>query len=233
MNNQPELERLPEEENKLNSLPFAEPQDLTQISRLVLQDFSGTYRWVYELPMLKSFFLLFEVWKVLSGAALAVALFASVISLISGDGLQGILNSFEMCVIPLWILMVLSLPAYYIVTKANNNMYTVLFEMDEEGIDHIQIKTDKARALELLTIFVGTKAKNRTTTAAGMLSAAGSNLYSPFSKVRKIKAYPEKNLITLKGPFFRNQVYVEDQEFKFIYDYIVHHCVNAKIADEE
>ncbi|MBQ6654115.1 MAG: hypothetical protein IJM79_01140 [Erysipelotrichaceae bacterium] len=228
MNNQPEYERLPEQASETDPRPFADPVDVTQISRLVLQDFSGTYRWIYELPMLKSYFLLFEVWKVLGIAALIIAIFGSVVSLIDGDGLEGVKNSIEMIIVPLWILMVLSLPAYYIVTKANNGKYTVLFEMDEEGIDHIQIKTDKAKALELLTIFVGTAAKNRTTTAAGLLSASGGNLYSPFSKVRRIKAYPEKNLITLQGPFFRNQVYVDDQEFQFVYDYIVHHCEKAK-----
>ena len=228
MNNQPELQRLPEQTSETDPRPFADPVDVTQISRLVLQDFSGTYRWIYELPMLKSFFLLFEVWKVLGLAALIIAIFGSIVSLLGGDGLSGVLGSFGMVAIPLGILLVLSLPAYYIVTKANNGKYTVLFEMDQEGIDHIQIKTDKARALDILTMFAGAAAKNRTVTAAGLLSASGTSLYSRFSKVKKLRAYPKKNLITLSGPFFRNQVYADDEIFDLVYDYIQRRCVNAK-----
>ena len=43
------------------------------IFRSLFTDQSGKYRWVYELPMLNSFFLLFEVWKVLGLSAIAVA----------------------------------------------------------------------------------------------------------------------------------------------------------------
>ena len=121
----------------------------------IFTDTSGKYRWVYELPMLKCFFLLFEVWKVLGMSAAVVALFMTIVSMIDGYGLQGLLFALESAAVPLGILLVLSLPAYWIVTRANNGKYTVLFEMDDSGIDHIQIKTDKAKALDILTTFAG------------------------------------------------------------------------------
>ena len=194
-----------------------------------LWDRGGKYRWIYEVPMLKSFFLLMEVWKVLGISAFLVFIIMSLIDLISGQGFAGILFSLEMCLLLLGIFLVLSLPAYYIVTKANNGKYTVLFEMDDSGIDHTQIKTDKARALEMLTAYVGSAVKNRTTTAAAVLSAAGTSLYSRYDKVRSIKALPEKNTILLNGRFIRNQIYAEDRYFDAVYDYIRRHCPNAEI----
>ena len=101
--------------------------------------------------------------------------------------------------------------------------------MDDSGIDHTQIKTDKARALEMLTAYVGSAVKNRTTTAAAVLSAAGTSLYSRYDKVRSIKALPEKNTILLNGRFIRNQIYAEDRYFDAVYDYIRRHCPNAEI----
>ena len=196
----------------------------------VLKDSKGTYRWIYELPMLKSFFLLFEVWKVLAMAAAVVCIFMLLIGLISGDGMDAAVGSVITCAIVLGILEVLSLPAYYIVTKANNGKYTVLFEMDEEGIDHTQIKTDKAKALELLTIFVGGVTKNRGATAAGALAASGGSLYSRFANVRRVKAYPKLNLIRVNGRLIHNMIYVRDEDFDFVYQYIVNHCPNAKIG---
>ena len=191
---------------------------------------NGKYRWVYELPMLKSFFLLFEVWKVLALSALAVALFMAIVALFQGNGMDGVIFSVEMGALVLGILAVLSLPAYYIVTKANNGKYTVLFEMDEEGIDHIQIKTDKAKALDLLTIGVGLAGGSRGAVSAGTLSATGGSLYSKFSNVRKIKAVPKNHLIRVNGILIHNMVYADDEHFDWVYRYIVDHCPGAKVS---
>ena len=196
----------------------------------IFEDRSGKYRWVYELPMLKVFFLLFEVWKVLAMSAFIVGAFMAIVTLIEGDGFEGLLFSYEMAALVLGILLVLSIPAYWIVTKANNGKYTVLFEMDDSGIDHIQIKTDKAKALDTLAIFVNLLAGSRTSTAAALLSAGGGSLYSRFSNVRRIKADRKRNRILVNGILIRNQVYVDDENFDFVYDYIVRHCPQAKVS---
>ena len=197
----------------------------------IFTDNSGKYRWVYELPMLRCFFLLFEVWKVLGMSAAVVALFMTIVSLIDGYGLQGLLFSLESAAVPLGILLVLSIPAYWIVTRANNGKYTVLFEMDDSGIDHIQIKTDKAKALDILTTFAGIAAGSRTATASGMLSASGGSLYSRFSKVRKIRADRRNNRILVNGILVSNQIYVDDGNYGFVFDYIVSRCPQAKVID--
>ncbi len=190
----------------------------------------GKYSWVYELNMFKSFFLLFEVWKVIAMAAAVVAIFMMLVALFEGSGLEGALFSIELGALCMGIILVLSLPAYYIVTKANNGKYTVLFEMDEDGVDHTQIKTDKAKALDVLTVAVGIANKSLTTAGAGMLSASGGSLYSKFSNVRKIKGERSRNLIRVNGRLIHNMVYVDDENYDFVYNFIVNHCPGARIV---
>ena len=194
-----------------------------------LRDKDGVYHWICELPMMNSFFLLFEVWRVLFLSAGIIIVIMAVINLCSGQGLDGVIGAIGIGLLVLAILMVLSLPAYWIVTKANNGKYTVLFEMNEEGIDHTQIKTEKAQALEILTMFVGSKTGNRTVTGSGLLSAAGTSLYSRFSDVRKITADASKCLIQLKSRLIRNQVYTDPEHYDFVLDYITSHCPQAEI----
>ena len=194
-----------------------------------LRDKDGVYHWICELPMMNSFFLLFEVWRVLFLSAGIIIVIMAVINLLSGQGLDGIIGAIGIGLLVLAILMVLSLPAYWIVTKANNGKYTVLFEMNEEGIDHTQIKTEKAQALEMLTMLVGSKTGNRTVTGSGLLSAAGTSLYSRFSAVRKITADSSKYLIQLKSRLIRNQVYTDPAHYDFVLDYITSHCPQSEI----
>lgn len=196
----------------------------------IFKDEKNVYRWVYELPMMKTFILLFEVWKVLGIAAGAVMVLVVAAGLLSGAGFSSALGSCGVVLLVTAILFALSLPAYYIVTKANNGMYTVLFEMDENGIDHIQIKTEKAKALEVLTMFAGSAAHNNTVLGAGALAAAGGSLHSTFANVKYIKAVPAENLIRVNGTLIHNQVYTDAENFDFVYDFIVSHCPDADIG---
>ena len=208
---------------------FGDAAEPLQNDNKLPMDSDGVCRWVYELPMAKSFFLLFEIWRVIILSAALIVIVMAVINLLSGNGLQGAADAVGMGLLVLAILMVLSLPAYWIVTKANNGKYTVLFEMDEEGIDHTQIKTDKAKALEALTVLAGKRTGNHTTAGAGMLSAAGTSLYTRFSDVRKIQADASKYLIQLKGKLIRNQVYADPEHYDLVLDYITSRCPQAEI----
>ncbi len=205
-----------------------EPTPEQMGGRNLFRSEKGKYSWIYEMPMGRAFFLLAEVWKVLGIAAAAVAVITSLIGLVSGSGLEGILHSVGMAALVLGILLVLSIPAYYVVTKANNGMYTVLFEMDDDGVDHTQIKTDKAKALDILITAVGAYHRNPTTAGAGLLSAGGGSLYSRFSRVKKLVADKKNHLIRVNGALIRNMVYADDENFDFIYDFIASRCPGAK-----
>ena len=189
---------------------------------------NGKYYWLYEQPMLKSFFLLFEVWRVMGLAGLIVLMMMALLIVVSGAHIDAFFGMVGVTALCLGIILVISLPAYYIVTKANDGHYTVLFEMDDDGIDHIQIKTDKAKALDALTMLAGSATGNYTLKGIGSLNASGGSLYSSFRNVRKIKADRKKGVIALNGRLLRNQVYVDDENFDFVYQFIREHCPNAR-----
>ncbi len=203
----------------------------TEVNDDIVRYGDGIYRWVYELPMMKSLFLLMEVWRVLFFTGLIVGLLISVMAWIEGDSFaEGLKNGGVTIGIILGIFFVLSLPAYLIVTHANNGKYTVLFEMDEKSLSHTQIKNEKAQALDLLTILVGGAANNMTTTGIGMLNASGGSLTSRLDKVRRIIIRRKKHYIRLNGLLKRNMVYVKDSDFDFVKDFLVQHCTRAKVS---
>ena len=47
---------------------------------------------------------------------------------------------------------------------------------------------------------------------------------SEFAKVKKVKAYPNKNLIKVNGVLDHNQVYVLKEDFEFVEKYIISRC---------
>ena len=191
-------------------------------------DPDGKYRWVYELPMKHSFFLLYEVWRVFFVTAGIVAVLFAVMAVISGDSFRSFIMSLLVLMGVTLFLILLSIPAYWIVTKAENGKYTVLFEMDGNGVDHIQIKTDKSRALEILTLLAGQAVRRPSVIGTGMIQAAGGSLYTPFESVRVIEVVPQKHLIRLNGRWKRNQVYADEETFDEVYEFIRAHCINAQ-----
>lgn len=198
-------------------------------SSTLLQDAKGNYCWIYELPMRKSFFLLYDIWKVLGISTLFVLLLMTIIDFYSGDGLTNFPANLLIMFGIFCFLILLSIPSYAIVTKANNGLYTVLFEMNDEGVSHTQIKTEKAKALDILTASFGAAIKKPTLTAFGLLNASGNSLYSSFAKVKSIKALPQQHLIRLDGFLMHNHIYVDEENFDFVYTYIVDHCPFANI----
>ena len=101
--------------------------------------------------------------------------------------------------------------------------YCVIFEMDEKGINHAQIpeQADKARAMGEMTMRLG--AGNPTMEGIGRNSQR-TEMYSEFAKVKKVKAYPNKNLIKVNGVLDHNQVYVLKEDFEFVEKYIISRC---------
>jgi hypothetical protein len=102
--------------------------------------------------------------------------------------------------------------------------------MDENEVKHIQLPRQfkKAQALGLLTALVGVASKRPTTAGAGLLSAARNSSTSEFRLVRSVKARRRLNVIKVNQLLNRNQVYVPDEDFDFVYDWIKSRCTNVK-----
>ena len=188
----------------------------------------GKYRWVYEMNLLKNPTIFFTVLKVMMISIGIVWLFGLIIGL--GDmSLDYFLFWTKLTGIMLGIFVVLTIIGV-LITAAVLGKYVVLFEMDENEVVHIQMprQVKKAEVIGFITVLVGAMAKNPTTMGAGLLAASKSKSSSEFANVRRVKAYRKRNLIKVNQLFNKNQVYVADEDFDFVYDFIKSRCTKAK-----
>lgn len=185
----------------------------------------GKYRWAYNLPMMKNPAILITVYKVLAISAL----FPFLIVLIA-DGFKNFLGALKVYCIVMLIMIVIGFIGYTIAAAAYGWYYCVIFEMDEDGIMHAQQPKQfkKAQALAMITAFAGAAGGKPGVTGAGLLAATKGGQYSQFNLVKKMKFFPRQNLIKLDYPLSHNQVYVEDDAFEFVADYIKTRCTAAQ-----
>lgn len=182
----------------------------------------GTYRWVYEFHMLKNPVILLTVWKiflyVLVGMEVVFALFR-----IGDCGLVGaFVEEAKELILPAVILFALSVLGYLILAGIYGWKYCVLFEMNEEGVRHIQMEKQyrKAQALGWLTAMVGAAANHPGTAGAGLLAATKNEQSSEFSKVKRLRALRAFHTIKLDSPLNHNQIYAEPEDYDFVLEYI-------------
>ena len=190
----------------------------------------GKYRWVYEMNMLKNPTIFLTVLKVMMISLGIVWLFGLIVALFQGDlDLQYFLFWLKLMGILFGVLIALTVVGI-LITAAILGKYVVLFEMDEKQVTHIQLprQVKKAEVIGLITVLVGMAAKNPTTMGTGMLAAAKTKSTSEFVNVRRVKGRRRLNLIKVNQLFNKNQVYVADEDFDFVYDYIKSRCINAK-----
>lgn len=108
----------------------------------------------------------------------------------------------------------------FVMAAIYKGKYIVLFEMGEKEISHIQVPEQfkKAQKLGKITAMAG----------AGTLATTKQASISEYSKVRKVKPSRWLHVIKVNELIERNQIYVPDEDFDFVYDYIKSRCPKAK-----
>lgn len=200
------------------------------IDHKVRQYSDGKYRWVYEMPILTNptiFLTVFKVFAYILGVSFIV--FGFFIYVIHGDW-AGLWEMAKGYLIALGIFAVLTVLGVLVVAAMYNGKYIVMFEMDEYTIKHIQVSEQfrKAKKLGELNAFAGMMSGNFTLAGAGMLMASKDASVSEFTKVRRVKPRRWMHVIKVNEFIEKNQIYVTDEDFDFVYDYIKSRCVNAK-----
>ncbi len=193
----------------------------------------GVLRWLYEVNMWRNPFILVSVWKILIVAALVPGILMLLIALIEGDGLItalllfGRISGGVLAVLTLLMLLV----AYPLVAVINGGKYSVVFEMNEAGIRHMQMQKqfDRNKILAMITTISGLASGNLTAAGAGLLSGARKSLYTSFADVRTIVVDQRRKVIYLNGRLNRNQVYAAEDIFPIVLDYIIEQCGKAKV----
>ena len=190
----------------------------------------GKYRWVYEMDMIKNPTVFLTVFKVFFWIiAIMWLAFGLILYVFVGDW-EGRWGMTKAALGALGLMAVLTLLGMLVLAAFYGGKYVVLFEMDENEVKHIQLprQVKKAEALGLFTALVGIAAKQPTTAGAGLLAATKNTSTSEFKLVRSVKARRRLNLIKVNQLLNRNQVYVPDADFDFVYDYIKSRCVSVK-----
>lgn len=190
----------------------------------------GKYRWVYEMNMITNPTIFLTVFKIFFWIILVMwAVFGLFLYVFAGDW-EGLWGMTKAALAGLGVMAVLTLLGVLVLAAIYGGKYVVLFEMDENEVKHIQLPRQfkKAQALGLLTALVGVASKRPTTAGAGLLSAARNSSTSEFRLVRSVKARRRLNVIKVNQLLNRNQVYVPDEDFDFVYDWIKSRCTNVK-----
>ena len=190
----------------------------------------GKYRWTYPLDMLKNPSILFVLLKIF-GILLSIPLLIALISAAANNDWQKIWDGFiKIWLIVMVVFFVIILISYLIVVWMNGGKYVVNFTMDEKRLIHEQVPVQyqRVRKVGLLAALVGIFAKRPAAAGAGALAASRDTSVSVFDKVRRVKPRRGQNLIKVNQSLERNQVYVPDEDFDFVLDFIRKHCPNAK-----
>ena len=190
----------------------------------------GKYRWVYEMNMVKNPTIFLTVFKIFFYIILACWLILGFfLYLIKGD-VKGFLDFGKAMLIALAIMAVLTLLGVLVLAALYGGKYVVLFEMDEEQVKHIQLprQVKKAQAVSLITAMVGIAAKKPVTAGAGLLAAGKTSSTSVYKNVRRVVPRRALHLIKVNQRLEKNQIYVPDKDFDFVYEYIKSRCPQVK-----
>ena len=191
----------------------------------------GKYRWVYEVPMLKNPSILFDVYWVLGISFGLVWLFNVLLIGCEGDlSLESLWDFSSVFLILMLVFAVIGYVAYVIVAWTYGWKYVVLFTLDAKEAVHQQMprQMKKAKVLGALTALVGAAAGKPGVVGSGILASSRSTSTSVLANVKRIKARRRLNLIKVNQLLNKNRVFVPDEDFDFVYDFLCQHCPNAK-----
>ncbi len=198
------------------------------VTKNIVQGPDGIYRWIYEMSMYRNPTVFITVCKVMGLSLFIVYVFVLIVSLPSG-GIGEFIPITGVFALLIFFMFGLTGAGYLIVAAMYGGKYTVLFEMDETSVKHIQINSQfkKARAAGLITSLSGLLAGNYAAAGAGLLAASKNSRTSEFIKVKSIKAYRSTDLIKVDQPLNHNQIYAAEEDFDFVFGYISERCINA------
>lgn len=192
----------------------------------------GKYRWIYPFNMWTNPTILFLIYKIFFWIFVGIGLMILLLTwnTIEWGNTKKMWDDTWPFLAFFGFFCILILLAYALVAGMYGGKYTILFTMDERGINHEQIpeQAAKARMLGAITAAVGAAVGKPSMVGLGASSAARTSMYSDFAKVRSVKRGRWGNVIKIREILSNNQVYVRNEDFDFVYNYIREHCPRVK-----
>ena len=191
----------------------------------------GKYRWVYEVPMLKNPSILIDVYKVL-GISFGIVWLFNVIIIGCDDGLtlKSLWDATSGFLALMGAFLIIGYMAYVIVAWCYGWKYVVLFTLNEREVVHQQMprKVKKAMLLGALTAMVGGAAGKPGVVGTGLLAASRTSTTSVLADVARLVPCRRHHLIKVNQLLNKNRIFVPDEDFDFVYDFLCQHCPKAK-----
>ena len=191
----------------------------------------GKYRWVYEVPMLKNPSILFDVlWVLAISFGIVWVIFILIGSCTGNLSFTILWDSIKMFALLTLGSFVLGYVAYFFVSWFYGWKYSIVFIMDEKEVVHKQLKSTlhKARAIGKLTALAGAAGGKPGMVGLGVLAATRTSMSTSLDDVRRLIPCRRRNLIKVNELLSRNRVFVADEDFDFVYNFLRQHCHNAR-----
>lgn len=176
--------------------------------------------------------ILFLVYKIFIGIGIGIGILITILNWrhISWEGWEKLWEETWPALAFIAFFGLLIFIAYAMVAAMYGGKYIILFTMDENGINHEQIpeQAKKARKLGMLTAGAGAAGGSLSSIGLGISVANRTSMYSDFKSVRSVKKGRWGHVIKIREILSNNQVYVRDEDFDFVYNYIREHCPRVK-----
>ncbi|MBQ9069003.1 MAG: hypothetical protein IJ131_08090 [Eggerthellaceae bacterium] len=201
----------------------------------IVSDGNGTYRWVHELNLFTNPTILLTVLKVFIG--IVVGLGAFMLALLVPDLVRGhadsndAIGTLHMTGLLALLFVALTIVGYFAYALMQGGTYCVVFTMDERGIIHKQLprQFEKTQVLNGLNVLAGLAAGNLSQMGMGILNATHDTTVSDFASVRSVKGSRALHVIKVNESLSKNQVYVDPEDYDFVFGFIRDHCPNATV----
>lgn len=187
----------------------------------------GKYRWVYEVNMLTNYSILFDVWKVLGISMGILVLLFVVIAVFDGDwDVDMLIGMASTLGIVALVMLVLGLIGYFVYAAISGWKYAVLFIMDEKEVVHQQMPNTvkKGQLIGALTILAGLASGRPGVVGTGVLAQSRMSMISTLADVERLIPCRRMNLIKVNQRFAKNRIYVNDEDFDFVYNFLLTNC---------
>ncbi len=188
----------------------------------------GKYRWVYEMSLIRNATIPLLMLKVLLITIVIIEIIFLIIAVAEGEDIaEFFVSSLQTIGVVFLILIPVGILGYLLYSWQMGWYYCVVFEMDENGVLHAQQENQvkKAGLLTDIAILAGLVAGNPTTVGSALLAKTNNSMYTDFGDVIRLKAVKERNVIYINN----NQVYVRDEDFDFVWNYIKDHSPETRL----
>ena len=210
----------------------------------------GVYRWSYDMDMWHNTFMRNLMLKVIAVifafpvGFFLIMLLARVLPPVLGGHLRRVPRAMMTdMLLPLLVTLLiyagtigLTLLIYAISALVMHGNYHLCFEMDDSGVALVRspgtAKTVNALGIAATAAALAAGKPGGAMRAGSIMLAANMVGTTAFRSVRRVRLYPEKDVINLSELFGMNQIYVGEWDYPFVKDFILNH-VREKARGKE